>query len=198
MTDQVTPELGFLPWRPSNDAELIEVFDRYDRPLIGVVREGGSEHLFACIAGQTDDWNAWVYTRIDPDEHSLLENADDFDSALSNVVRGKSCILALASEIGIVDASFVEYPEEIPGTLATLLDRVGRQTLRHSAVDRWTASGLRVSPSPSTSRSSVASLDMALAEIQNKTVALMRRRQNETLDYQSNAGRGRPASRLLS
>jgi hypothetical protein len=126
MSDQLSLEPGALPWQPSNDAHLGEVFDRYDRPLIGLLEQGGHRFLFFCVAGRTEDWNVWAYTRLEEEEAGLLASAPDFEAALRTVGTTKSFVLAVASdEAGVVEATQVEHSDELPGAAHSLLASLG-------------------------------------------------------------------------
>lgn len=47
MSDQIAIEQGQLPWSPAAGAEFVRTLHVYDMPLIGVIRQGGSLHLYA-------------------------------------------------------------------------------------------------------------------------------------------------------
>lgn len=175
MSDLIALEPGRLPWQPSSDAQLGEVFDRYDRPLIGIVAQGGHNFLFACIAGRVDDWNVWAYTMLESDELDLLESSSDFEGALRGVGSGKPFVVAVASEeSGLVEVTTVEHSDELPGAALTLLESVGQGPVRgisspwrastNSSAQAWQAL-------PEGLRASVRRFEQGWGEVQHRNEA---------------------------
>jgi hypothetical protein len=112
MSEQIAIEQGRVPWAPAADTELVRTLHIYDMPLIGVVRQGDSMHLFRCIEGHVDDTNLWAYTAV--------------DDAIERVVAGRPVDVALASERdGITASALVREPGRYP----TLL-HAAREALR--------------------------------------------------------------------
>jgi hypothetical protein len=129
MSAQIAIEQGREPWAPAADAELVRTLHVYDMPLIGVIRQGGSLHLFRCIEGHVDAMNLWAYTPLDPeDDLAALESAspDMLDDVIDGVVEGRPVVVALSREAdGILASALVREP----GRHATLL-HAAREALR--------------------------------------------------------------------
>lgn len=113
MSDQIAIEQGRHPWSPARDADLVEVLHFYDIPLIGVIREGGSFHLFRCIEGQVDPSSLWAYTRLSETEFETVRSASpaDLDDAIDSVSQGRPAVVALADEDrGVLVSALVPDP----------------------------------------------------------------------------------------
>ena len=128
MSEQIAIEQGRVPWAPAADAELARTLHTYDMPLIGVIRQGGSLHLFRCIEGQVDDNNLWAYTAVDETDLAALDAAgpDDLDDVIDHVIDGRPVVVALSRENdGILASALVRDPGRYP----TLL-HAAREALR--------------------------------------------------------------------
>jgi hypothetical protein len=127
MAERIAIEQGRQPWLPSEDAEMVETLHHYDMPLIGVIRQGESLHLFRCIDGHVDSTQVWAYTRIAPEELEALRAAgpDDLDGLIDEVVSGKPAVLALADEdrgltVSALLADLSGYPTPLHAARAAL------------------------------------------------------------------------------
>src|SRR5213082_1603151 len=99
MAEHIGIEQGRPPWQPAKDAELVEVFHRYDMPLVGVVRHGSSLHLFRCIDGHTDSSQLWAYTPLSSEELDRLRAGDgDLDALVAEISAWRPTVVALASD----------------------------------------------------------------------------------------------------
>lgn len=131
MSEQIAIEQGRVPWAPAADTELVRTLHICDMPLIGVVRQGDSMHLFRCIEGHVDDTNLWAYTAVDDADLAALtgvgpDDLDDLDDVIERVVDGRPVVVALASEAdGITASALVREPGRYP----TLL-HAAREALR--------------------------------------------------------------------
>lgn len=128
MSEQIAIEQGRVPWAPAADAELMRTFHFYDMPLIGIIRQGGSLHLFRCIEGQVHDNNLWAYTTLDDTDLAALDatGSDDLDDVIDRVVEGRPVVVALSRERdGILASALVRDPSQYP----TLL-HAARESLR--------------------------------------------------------------------
>lgn len=128
MSEQIAIEQGRVPWAPAVDTELVRTLHIYDMPLIGVLRQGGSLHLFRCIEGHVDDTNLWAYTAVDDADLDALAGVgpDELDDVIERVVDGRPVVVALASEAdGITASALVREPRRYP----TLL-HAAREALR--------------------------------------------------------------------
>lgn len=128
MSEQIAIEQGREPWLPSADAELVRTLHFYDMPLIGVVRQAGTLHLFRCIEGHVDTNNLWAYTTLDEAELATIDAAelDALNDVIDRIVDGRPVVVALSREgDGILASALVREP----GRHATLL-HAAREALR--------------------------------------------------------------------
>lgn len=111
MGDQIKIQHGADPWRPTDDAEIIDSFLQYDFPRIGILRQGGNEYLFACI-DEFRSLGLWAYTLIDRGDEARLREisqvvVEHFEST------SRPITLVLADERGIIHAAdFVDVEGE--------------------------------------------------------------------------------------
>jgi hypothetical protein len=94
---------GGFPWKPSLDAELVEVLHRYDMPLVGLIGYRGQSFLFQCVEGQVGKWSLWTYHRIDAEAEEGLLSAEPliFNKVLRYIVGAdRSFLVALSSLSG--------------------------------------------------------------------------------------------------
>ena len=133
MSEQIAIEQGQVPWAPAADAELMRTLHFYDMPLVGVIRQGGSLHLFRCIEGQVDDNNLWAYTALDDTDLVALDaiGSADLDDVIDRVVEGRPVVVALSRERdGILASALVRDPSQYP----TLL-HAAREALRALSIE---------------------------------------------------------------
>ncbi len=76
MSDLIELGLGRVPWEPTSGAQLVDVFHRYDRPLIGVFAADDSRFFFACVAGEAEPLSAWWYCQLRDDDLDRLRGLD--------------------------------------------------------------------------------------------------------------------------
>jgi hypothetical protein len=143
MAKRIAIEQGRHPWLPSEDAEVVETLHHYDMPLIGVIRQGDTLHLFRCIEGHVDSTQVWAYTRLTPEELETLRAASpgDLDAAIDTAVSGKPTVLALADDqrgltVSALLADVGGYPSPLHAARAALgeaLDEVNAKLGRSVA-----------------------------------------------------------------
>lgn len=76
MSDLIELQRGRDPWNPSDDAELVEVLNRYDIPLLGIVRQRNALHVFESIGGPYASLSFWIYRHVTEDEADRLRSLD--------------------------------------------------------------------------------------------------------------------------
>lgn len=93
-------ERGSKPWAPSSHSELIEVWDRYDRPTLGVFRAEGRLFTFECIEGLTSTVSMWIYTEISEYDFKTLRDLEDeeFLGELSQALADRPYVVATSIE----------------------------------------------------------------------------------------------------
>lgn len=118
MGDQISIEVGRMPWQPADDAVLAETLHYYDAPLIGVIEQCGMKHVFWCLEGHVDPTSLWAYTRVDEAELAPLRGSSDFDAALAQLTADRPIVIALFREgDGIVWTEYVEQPRQFKDVL---------------------------------------------------------------------------------
>lgn len=105
MSDLIEVELGAPPWTPSPSAVIVEVFNEYDRPLLGVVNQGGTNFIFRCLAGEVETFNVWMFTVVHDEEIARLNATatdEQFEQALAEAAQGRSVVLATAQNDRVI------------------------------------------------------------------------------------------------
>jgi len=119
MTDHIHIEKNHVPWQPSDESVLGEVFHQFTIPLVGITSQHGADFLFWCVVGHSGPENAWAYARLDRLEDAReLSSADNstFDEALRQLVRGRVCSFAVASDDGVIEWVEIEPPADFETT----------------------------------------------------------------------------------
>jgi hypothetical protein len=76
LVDGFTVESGANPWQPSRcTRELVRYRRSREIPLVGVVEQSGTQYLYQCVLGQTEEVNIWLYTPLLPAERDAIEAA---------------------------------------------------------------------------------------------------------------------------
>ncbi len=104
MTDQVLLMAGHSPWQPSPSTQLVEVYNRHDRPLSGLLQQGGHHYIFWCIYGHLTDQNIWGYSLLEESDVAALTDDESFDNAFDALTERPQWI-ALANNGRILVAS---------------------------------------------------------------------------------------------
>lgn len=113
MSDLIQLNRGALPWTPTFDAEFTDELDRYDMPLLGIIRQSGSDYLMRCLLGQLGDLSLWCYVLLDAISSDSLRHAtgSGVDEIVDNVTRG-NVMVALADAAGIVLWDAIDVPPD--------------------------------------------------------------------------------------
>lgn len=100
MADLLDVQPGALPWQPAADAELVEVYHRYDVPLIGLVRRHGTTYLFSCVFGVGRRTSIWAYAHLTESEVELIDEVDEagFERLVQLLLTGRGLVVAIANE----------------------------------------------------------------------------------------------------
>lgn len=102
MGDQLWLSHGCVPWRPAMGTELVDVFDKYDVPSMGLIEQGGNYFAFWCVEGLLDPYSVWGYTLLEDYEVDDLRRSEDvgtdFDRAFYALVTRRPTTLALMDE----------------------------------------------------------------------------------------------------
>jgi hypothetical protein len=126
MLDLTDIQEGRAPWQPADDAELVEVLNHYDIPLVGLVRRGEMFYAFVCLEGQLEDVNLWGYLSLEPDEaHRLQTLETDVQTALWKLAQDRPTILALARNSRIVSHTLIQHPEKFGSAIEAAADLLG-------------------------------------------------------------------------
>lgn len=138
MNDLIEITIGTRPWLPSEDAEAVAEFDRYNFPTCGIVRQRGELFVFDCVDGHVMEGNVWVYAHVSEGEAETLMSASGagLHDALDAVFRGRPVMGVLAIN-GKVRSGTVVSEEHIAtkGIGQALLDelRKGRDVADEAA-----------------------------------------------------------------
>jgi hypothetical protein len=119
MADQIIIQDGALPWEPSGGSELIETYDYYDQPILGLIRQAGHPYVFRCV-DLIDPYSVWAYALLEEKEVERLCEVEDQDlpETLREVTAGKPFTIALAKEqSGIFEWLFLDGSEDSPDIL---------------------------------------------------------------------------------
>lgn len=101
MSDLLSIQTGDrAPWEPSPFAELVESFHVWDMPLMGHLREAGSDYVFWCVTDGTEARSLWAYALVSARELDDLHRGGpaEFDATFERVTAGKPLTVALYSE----------------------------------------------------------------------------------------------------
>ncbi len=115
MSDLIQLRIGERPWLPTPTTESIEIFDRYDMPTSGLVRQGQKLFVFDCVEGHAMVGNIWIYAEVSEAEAHLLQEAegDDFARLFEHAFADKDVMAVLAIEARVRSGSQVD-----PSTIA--------------------------------------------------------------------------------
>lgn len=111
MADLIAVHSGALPWKPSADSRVTEVYGKYDVPTAGVVQQHGVDFLFECISEGQSTLSVWIYTLVLPRERAHIEQAapGQFEARMDSALHRRSGVLAIAVEgLGVLASIQVE------------------------------------------------------------------------------------------
>ena len=76
LVDGFSVETGANPWQPTRcTRELVRYRRSRDIPLVGVVEQAGTQYLYQCVLGQSEEVNIWLYTPLLQSERDAIEAA---------------------------------------------------------------------------------------------------------------------------
>ncbi|MDR0346397.1 MAG: hypothetical protein LBI49_25415 [Nocardiopsaceae bacterium] len=129
MSDLLLPEQGARPWLPAGNVSPIETLNEYDIPLAGLIEQGGTNYLFACLLGEMEDANIWAYARVDAPEIAYLRSLvdDQLSAAIDEVLTNRMLIVAMAGDYELddwmrIDAG-IEGPVGLAGRFLDLMEQ---------------------------------------------------------------------------
>jgi hypothetical protein len=119
MSDLITLVTGQRPWQPTPDAEEFARLDEYNIPLAGLLRQGGDAYLYVCAAGEEEDANVWLYTRLENEEAEELATTVGRELLLvmAHHLQNRRVTAALADKWELVMWDHFEAGDEAPGTI---------------------------------------------------------------------------------
>jgi hypothetical protein len=125
MSDLINIQAGSLPWEPAADADVVEVFDRYDMPTVGVIHQGGHHFVFECLFGHGETMHAWLYTGIEEHELEALRETANFDAELESILEHRPYTAALATDAdGVIVDFHVSEPSDYESPIEAVLDKL--------------------------------------------------------------------------
>lgn len=101
MSDLIRVHLGFSPWRPSEDADLVAQLEYYEIPLRGVVEQHGCFHYFECVQGGLSEVGLWLYIPVSDDRVRDLRRATSAEEIGDRALDGEAVtpfVAAIAAE----------------------------------------------------------------------------------------------------
>jgi hypothetical protein len=137
MADLIQLVVGSRPWAPHPDAKLIEEFNRWNIPTLGILQLHGQNFLFECFTPE-EPGHIWRYVHLDDWAVEELRAAEDVYAAVDKLTRGRYYTLAAAQDdVGLFASRHIEEgwdPETAGRIMWEFVDHV-RRTLdefRHS------------------------------------------------------------------
>ncbi|MGP3956475.1 hypothetical protein ACTWPT_10795 [Nonomuraea sp. 3N208] len=126
MPELVHLRFGALPWRPADNAMLIEVFDRHDRPTCGLIEQQGHTFLFDCIEGQAWDINVWAYVQVSEDQIAKLRPAEgaEFAQMVDQAMKDSVVVAALAVGDRLELAEVIETADVGSNLYAAIMEAI--------------------------------------------------------------------------
>ncbi len=110
MSDLLDVVVGVDPWHPPH-ANLIEVLDRYDMPLMTLLEASGRYYLARCVFGQIDDHQLWIYPSIEDNDVARLQSSSNDDlAAIADGLAVGYFPVAIAGPRGVIASDLVEIP----------------------------------------------------------------------------------------
>lgn len=113
---QIQLELGVAPWLGASNCIPGDVFDYYDMPLVGLLKQSGQWFLFECIEGHVSRENWWAYAPVTGSDLYELFQRDDaamFDGRANanrqRIMAGSDVVVARAD-----NDVLVEFPAVTP------------------------------------------------------------------------------------
>ena len=104
MSDEIRVQLSAPPWLAAEGTDLVEVFNHYDFPRVGLLRQEGNLYLFMCL-DEFKDLGLWVYVLIDPSDVDRLRESADFALAyLSRTTRAITVVSSRDERIEIISS----------------------------------------------------------------------------------------------
>ncbi|WP_435211182.1 hypothetical protein [Streptomyces sp. bgisy034] len=101
MTEQITPDLGALPWKPQRGMKMVRELNRWDVPTAGILRNWrGHYQLFRCLDGASGQYSVWAYielTRAEARGLMALEG-EELRQRQAELMVGRTLSLAVAEE----------------------------------------------------------------------------------------------------
>jgi hypothetical protein len=126
MSDLVRLSRGASPWQPTPTAEIVEIFNEYDQPLLGVFRQDGAYYLFDCLWGHVEMLSVWMYTHLTESELMSLKQCTDarWDSMKLELQRCTAATIALVVDgAGIVELGVAsDFPRDFDMVLNDLVE----------------------------------------------------------------------------
>lgn len=110
MNPDLIANIGYPPWCPSPDAEMVDVWDKYDLPLNGTFRLGEEVIVFEMLIsrGPVPHHSWWRYTVVPPEDHAAVANPRfdteaEFNAFLDSLfARGAGCVAYAVAEDHVI------------------------------------------------------------------------------------------------
>jgi hypothetical protein len=101
--------IGYPPWEPVPDAEIVDVWDKYDFPICGIYRLGDDLVVFTVIT-TAGSRSLWAYVPVHPSMREAVTEAGfdteaEFDAWLESLFAGHEAVFAAAEDFVITAKS---------------------------------------------------------------------------------------------
>lgn len=111
-TPPVLACVGYAPWQPTPDAEIVDVWDKYDFPICGLYRLGDDLVFFTVLTVARDftagsERSLWGYVLIPPDQREAVsdprfDTEAEFDAFINGLFTGSEDRQACARAVDFV------------------------------------------------------------------------------------------------
>lgn len=97
---------GLPPWQPSSNAADVEVWDRYDHPMVGTFRLSGRIVLYTLVGDTSQAVSVWAYVLVPAgDEEKFAAARFGSDEQMTEFIQdafaGNEAVFAMARDLKI-------------------------------------------------------------------------------------------------
>jgi len=113
---------GLPPWQPSSSAAEVEVWDRYDFPMVGTFQTHNRTVLFTLVGDAAQTVSVWAYVMVpagaeDRFASSAFTSVEQMMEFVEDAFAGNEAVFALAKDLKVWLWTRSEVEEEGNGAL---------------------------------------------------------------------------------
>jgi hypothetical protein len=119
---------GLPPWRPSSEADEVEVWHHYDFPMAGTYEIQGRPVLYTLVGDTAQTVSVWAYIPISDAElaemnATVFESPDQMMQLIQRKFEGKEAVFVLARNlrVWVWTRHLVSHEDGMLGAAATAL-----------------------------------------------------------------------------